>query len=208
VAASEKTFALVGLFVTLGMFFGYLYYQYLLSISKDDEVADKVRCKRRERRVSLRSLCVCMAPIEAFLYCSHTNKFETFPYIFFFARVYACLTLPCMVSRNLSLTFILLQPSPKVRTEMMIKTIEDGRITLRGAVHYELLQYEATLKSPLATQDASGAGEYAALTVSANDVWNKLPPHAQVLVFFLLVLFFFLFVFSVIFFVLDLISHA
>ncbi len=43
VAASEKTFALVGLFVTLGMFFGYLYYQYLLSISKDDEVANTVQ---------------------------------------------------------------------------------------------------------------------------------------------------------------------
>jgi len=79
---------------------------------------------------------------------------------------------------------------------MMIKTIEDGRITLRGAVHYELLQYEETLKSPLAAQDATSAGEYAALAVTANDVWKKLPPHAQVLSFLFFVSFSFSLVLS------------
>jgi len=109
VAASEKTFALVGLFVTLAMFFGYLYYQYLLSLGENDEVAEKVR------------------------------------------------------------------------TVMMIKTIEDGRITLRGAVHFELLQCEKALGAgSLAAQQGAGAPTgYAAVCTSANDVWNKLPPHAQ-----------------------------
>jgi len=77
VAASEKMFALVGLFVTLGMFCGYLYYQYLLSLGEKDEVADKVR------------------------------------------------------------------------KEMTIKLIQDGRISLRGAVRDELMQYEAAIGAPL-----------------------------------------------------------
>jgi hypothetical protein len=98
VAAGEKMFALVGLVFTLFLFFAYLYYQWKLSLSDDDEVTEKIH------------------------------------------------------------------------VEMVIKQIEAGNVTLRGALYYELLQFGATIK---------GGSSYSAINASAPDVWAKLTPNAQ-----------------------------
>ena len=43
VAEGEKGFALFGFVVTLGMFFGYLYYQWKLSLDSNDDVGPPAR---------------------------------------------------------------------------------------------------------------------------------------------------------------------
>jgi len=103
VAKGEKTFALVGLFITIFLFLGYLFYQWKLSLSDNDEVA--------ERR----------------------------------------------------------------KTEMIIKQIEAGHVSIRGALYFELLQYSKD-STGLISPDAPG---YESIDTSATAVWNKLPPHAQ-----------------------------
>jgi hypothetical protein len=106
VAKGEKNFALAGLFVTIGLFLGYLYYQWKLSLSEGDEVA--------ERR----------------------------------------------------------------KTEMIIKRIESGKVSIRGALYFELLQYSKDSAQGLVA-NAAEPGGYETINNAASDIWNKLPLHAQ-----------------------------
>jgi Ca2+/Na+ antiporter len=104
VAKGEKTFALIGLFITIFLFLGYLYYQWKLSLDDNDEVA--------ERR----------------------------------------------------------------KTEMIIKQIERNKVSIRGALYFELLQYNKDHQLALNTESGN---QYNAIATTATDVWNKLPAHAQ-----------------------------
>lgn len=105
-AKGEKNFALAGLFITIFLFFGYIYYQWQLSLSDGDEVA--------ERR----------------------------------------------------------------KTEMIIKRIESGKVSIRGALYFELLQYSKDSSQSQGLGGGEPAG-YDAINTAATDIWNKLPPHAQ-----------------------------
>lgn len=60
--------------------------------------------------------------------------------------------------------------------EMVIKTIESGSATLRGALYYELMEF----KNNLGPAVSLSGGAYQSVTGSnAADVWGKLPDTAQ-----------------------------